>query len=410
MTASTNGVGVIPEVLQTPFGPYLSSFSTSLRKQGYLADSILRKTRVVAHLCLWLQQRCYRLCDLGVHVEQFLRYRTRRHMLHRGDAAALRTFSSFLCDQGVIRAQEFDSAKLPPVEKCVKEYERYLREDRALARETVVKYVYFSRIFLKERFGRGQAILSKLRASDVVEFLRHQVSRHPKEAKPMITSLRSFLRYARYRGETTCDLAAAIPAASNWRMTSIPQPIPVGQVRELLRKAGRRTAVQRRNYAILLLLARLGVRAGEVVTLKLDDVDWKYGRLSVHGKCGKLIQLPLPKDVGKAIAAYLQNGRPINSCRRVFLRSRAPFRGLLRSSSVSTIVRRALKRAGICAPTNGSHQFRHGLATEMLRRGASLSEIGELLGHESSDTTKIYTKVDLGQLRALALPWPGDVR
>jgi site-specific recombinase XerD len=146
------------------------------------------------------------------------------------------------------------------------------------------------------------------------------------------------------------------------------------------------------------------------VTLELDDIDWKNGRLNVHGKCGKRIQLPLPKDVGKAMTAYLQNGRPMNSCRRVFLRSRAPFRGLLRSSTVSTIVRRALKSAGIRAPTHGSHQFRHGLATEMLRRGASLSEIGELLGHESPDTTKIYTKVDLGQLRTLALPWPGDMR
>lgn len=216
MTASTNGVGVVPGVLQTPVGPYLSSFSTSLRKQGYSTDSVLRKTRAAAHLCLWLERRCFRLRDLPVHVEQFLRYRTRRHMLHRGDVAALRAFSDFLCDQGIIRAQEFDSAKLDPVEKCVKEYERYLREDRVLARETIIKYVYFSRIFLKERFGRGQVTLSKLSASDVVEFLRtkyRNIRRRPSPSSPR------------------CDPSCATPGiAARRRATWGPpfRPLPTG--------------------------------------------------------------------------------------------------------------------------------------------------------------------------------------
>jgi integrase len=160
----------------------------------------------------------------------------------------------------------------------------------------------------------------------------------------------------------------------------------------------------------LLLLARLGLRASEVAFLKLDDIDWKDGSLSVHGKGGRLLQLPLPKDVGEAITSYLQHGRPRSASRRVFLRIQAPFRGFQDPSVIAMIVRRRILRSGISAPTTGAHQFRHGLATEMLRHGASLGEIGELLGHRSPETTKIYTKVDINALRTIALPWPGGVR
>jgi integrase/recombinase XerD len=160
----------------------------------------------------------------------------------------------------------------------------------------------------------------------------------------------------------------------------------------------------------LLLLARLGLRSSEVAFLELEDIDWKDGSLSVRGKGGRRLRLPLPADVGEAIVAYLRHGRPPSSSRRVFLRARAPLQGFLGPSAVGTIVRHALLRAGIDAPTTGAHQFRHGLATEMLRHGASLGEIGELLGHRSPETTKIYTKVDLDALRSLALPWPGGVR
>ena len=193
-------------------------------------------------------------------------------------------------------------------------------------------------------------------------------------------------------------------------MPSIPRGIAPDQVRQLLRQLDRSTAVGRRDYAILLLLARLGLRASEVVTLELEDIDWKAARLSVHGKSGRRSQLPLPQEVGEAIVAYLRRGRPRSDCRRVFLRAKAPVRGLLGPSAISTVVRHALMRTGIDAPTRGAHQFRHGLATEMLRRGASLGEIGELLGHRSPETTKIYTKVDIDALRTLALSWPGGVR
>jgi site-specific recombinase XerD len=226
----------------------------------------------------------------------------------------------------------------------------------------------------------------------------------------MTTALRSFLHYARYRGEVTLDLAAAVPIVANWSITSIPRAISSDHVRQLLASIDRRTAVGRRDYAVLLLLARLGLRASEVAFLEIDDIDWNTGRLYVRSKGAQRLELPLPTEVGKAIAAYLRRGRPYSTSRRVFLRAKAPIRGFRGPGGIGSIVRHSLERAGIRAPTTGAHQFRHGLATEMLRQGASLSEIGELLGHRHPQTTKIYAKVDIEALRRLALPWPGGAR
>jgi site-specific recombinase XerD len=233
---------------------------------------------------------------------------------------------------------------------------------------------------------------------------------HPKRSKLLTSALRSFLQYARYCGKVKLDLAAAVPVVPNWTMTTIPRAISAHQVRRLLASIDRSTAVGRRDYAILLVLARLGLRSGEVAFLELDDIDWSVGQLNVHGKTGQRGELPLPTDVGKAIAEYLRNGRPLSASRRLFLRARAPVCGFRGASGVGSIVRHRLQRAGIDAPTHGAHQFRHGLASEMLRQGASLVEIGELLGHRSPETTNIYAKVDLKALRTLALPWPGGVR
>jgi len=166
----------------------------------------------------------------------------------------------------------------------------------------------------------------------------------------------------------------------------------------------------RRDYAIVLLLARLGLRSGEVAYLELEDIDWDAGQVSVRGKRGQRTVLPLPADVGKAIAAYLRDGRPRSTSRRVFLRSKAPTRGFLSQCAIGSIIRHALQRAGIQAPTTGAHQLRHALATQMLRHGASLAEIGEVLRHRNPQTTTIYAKVDLTALRTLALRWPGGAR
>jgi site-specific recombinase XerD len=193
-------------------------------------------------------------------------------------------------------------------------------------------------------------------------------------------------------------------------MPSIPRAIAPEQVRQLLASIERRTPIGLRDYAILLVLARLGLRAGEVVSLELEDIDWSEGKLSVRGKRGQRNEMPLPADVAKAIAAYLRRGRPPSTSRRVFLRSRAPIGGFQGTCGVCSVVHHRLQRARVHPPTHGAHQFRHGLATQMLRHGASLAEIGALLGHRHPDTTRIYSKVDLRALHTLAQRWPGGVR
>jgi site-specific recombinase XerD len=407
-----NNEVVLSRPLEGPLAAHIESFAASLSAQGYALCSIRRQVLLAACFSRWLQRRGVEPRRVtSDHAPRYLRHRARQVPLRQGDAAALTHFLAFLRREGVIPAEKPSTLRLTPVEHCTQGYERYLRDSRGLARATIVNYVPFIRGFLKDRFGDGPVTLSRLRASDVVRFVQHQASRlHIKRAKLMTSALRSFLRYVRYQGEITLDLAAAVPVVPNWSMTSVPRAIPADQVRQLLASIDRRTAMGRRDYAILLLLARLGLRSSEVVFLELDDIDWNAGQLSIRGKGGLRSELPLPNDAGRAIAAYLQRGRPRSTSRRVFLRAKAPIHGFRGPSGVGSVVRHALRRAGIDAPTHGAHQFRHGLATEMLRGGASLSEIGEVLGHRHPQTTMIYTKVDIEALRSLALPWPGGAR
>jgi site-specific recombinase XerD len=287
----------------------------------------------------------------------------------------------------------------------------YLRQARGLTDGTVCQYVPFIRAFLTDRFGTGRPRLARLRAEDVVRFVERQVSPlRVSRGKRVATALRSFLQYARYRGAVVLDLAAAIPAVASWSMAAIPRAIPPEAVRRLLASMHRRTAIERRDYAVVMVLVDLGLRAGEVAALELDDLDWQAGQVHIRGKGGREDDLPLPVRVGEAIVAYLRDGRPPTSTRRVFVRARPPYRGVQGSATISAIVRRALQRAGVQAPTHGAHQFRHALATQMLRRGASLREIGDVLRHRRVHTTTIYAKVDLRALRAIALPWPGGVQ
>jgi len=403
---------VLSKALEGPLAAYLGSFSEFVSAQGYSLSSIHRQVLLCAGFSRWLKQKRVALRSIRTeHIGRYLRYRARQAKICLGDAAALRHLVDFLRGEGVIPAEKVSAPRLTPVERYAQAYERHLRETCALAEATILNYVPFIRNFLKKRFGDGPVVLSRLCARDVVRFVQRQAPRlHRKRAKLMTSALRSFFRYTRYRGEVELDLAAAVPVVPNWSMPSIPRAIPTDQVHQLLASIDRQTATGRRDYAILLLLARLGLRSSEVVFLELDDIDWTTGTLNVRGKSSRLNEFPLPQEVGQAIAAYLRDGRPPSTSRRVFLRAKAPIRGFRGACGVGSIVRRSLKRAGVKAPTYGTHQFRHGLATEMLRKGASLGEIGNMLGHRNPQTTKIYTKVDLAALRTLALAWPGGAR
>jgi site-specific recombinase XerD len=412
MKSIINDDVVLSQPLDGPLSAHIPAFAQWARDQGYAWASRYRQVLLAAGFSRWLGQQAITIRRVSAeHLTRYLRSRARRAQIHRGDTAALRHFVDFLRHDGVIRSKKVAPRPPSPVAREAHAFETYLRDERLLAEATITYYVTFAREFLADRFGRGRVTLARLRAGDVVRFVQRRASRlHVKRAKQLTTALRAFLHYVRYRGNITQDLVAAVPSVANWSMPSIPRAIPAASVRQLLASINRQTARGRRDYAILLLLARLGLRASEVAFLELDDLDWDGGQVTVRGKRGARAALPVPADVGAAIAAYLRHGRPRSACRRVFLRAHAPIRGFAGPSAIACVVRDALERAGVSAPTKGAHQFRHGLATQMLRRGASLTEIGEVLRHRSPETTTIYAKVDLDALRTLALPWPGGAR
>lgn len=397
---------------ESPLAPYMGAYAAQLLSEGYARQSICVKIRLVGAFSRWLNHKCIAANKvIDQNTVDFLRYRKRcGHRLGRGDPATLIRLLKLLRDQGVI-AQPPVRLATTPSERLVEEYDAYLQRERVLSLATRINYRPFIQKFLTVRFGKGSVVLSRLCATDIIGFVRcHAGQLNGKRVQLMTTALRSFLRFARHRGDITLDLAACVPAVASWSLSTLPRALSPTHVKQVLKHCHRQTAVGRRDYAILLLLARLGLRSGEVAGLNLEDIDWKNGLFSVLGKGGRSSELPLPADVGKAITAYLKNGRPrLSSSRRVFLRARAPAVGF-KSMAVCDVVKRALARAGIDSPRKGAHQFRHALATDMLKRGASLSEIGDLLRHQSPETTTIYAKVDLISLRALAMPWPGGAR
>lgn len=395
-----------------PLGPYIGTYAAQLLSEGYARHTTCVKIRLVGAFSRWLSLKRIAANEVvDQHTLDFLRYRNRcGHRLGLGNPATLIRVLKLLRGQGVI-AQAPIPTPTTPSERLVEEYDVYLQRERVLSPATRINYRPFVQNFLTARFGTGPVVLSRLCATDIIGFVRcHAGQMHSKRVQLMTTALRSFLRFARYRGDITLDLAACVPTVASWSLSMLPRALPPAHVKQVLEHCDRQTAVGRRDYAILLLLARLGLRSGEVAGLNLEDIDWMNGVFSVLGKGGRSSQLPLPADVGKAIAAYLKHGRArLSSSRRVFLRARAPAVEFT-SMAVRDVVKRALARAGIDSPRKGAHQLRHALATGMLKRGASLSEIGELLRHQNPDTTRIYAKVDLIALRALAMPWPGGGR
>jgi site-specific recombinase XerD len=406
-------VKVVERMKEGPLGPYIVSYAEQLHAEGYARQSACTQLRLVSDFSRWLGQKDLTANEvIAQHTGDYLRYRKRRGYRPRlGATAALARLLKLLREQGVI-AQQSKGLATTWGERLVREFDVYLEKERVLAPATRINYLPFVRQFLTSLFGKRPVELSSLCATDVTGFVRcHAAHLNGKRVQLMTTALRSFLRFARHRGDITVDLAACVPAVASWSLSALPRALPPAQVKQVLENCNRKTAVGRRDYAMLLLLARLGLRGGEVASLNLEDIDWENGFLSLRGKAGRSSQLPLPAEVGQAIAAYLKDGRPrISSSRRVFLRARAPAVGFQSQQAVGDVVRHALARAGIDSPRKGAHQFRHGLATEMLKRGASLREIGEILRHQSPETTAIYAKVDFVSLRELATPWPGGLR
>ena len=389
-----------------PVGPYINAFAQQLSKRGYARWTVREKIRMVAGLSRWLQRRKRGVEDLDERVvTDFLRYGRRKGLSQHGAPPALRDLLGHLRDGAIIPRARVKSGPFHAIEGC---FTRYLIEERGLSKSTIANYLPVARAFLSERFGGGPLSLHELVPKDVTGFILHHANRmNPRRVQLVTAALRSFLRFLYQQDKISIDLAASVPSVANWRLSDLPKSLEPDDVERLLKACNRATCADRRDYAVLLLLARLGLRAGEVVHMELDDIDWENGELMVRGKSLRQDRLPIPKDVGEALAAYVCEGRPHSSSRRVFLRLRAPRQGFSSSVAICNIVQRALMRADLHPERRGSHLLRHSLAIRMLRGGASLAEIGEILRHELPSTTEIYTKVDIAALRALALPWQG---
>jgi site-specific recombinase XerD len=386
----------------------IDRFAAMLASRGYARSTARDKLRLLGHLSEWLRQRKLGVADLDERlIDRFRRHRARRGRVDRATVPTCRALLAFLRETGRVLVPD-EVVEHSALDRLAHDFARYLTRERGLAPATLLNYVPIARCFLRERFGGAPPRLDELSPRDVHQFVLRQsriVSR--KRAQLIVSALRSFLRYLYVRGDITTELAAAVPTVASWRLTELPKALPPAQVERLLHSCDCRTPGGRRDYAILLLLARLGLRAGEVVAMILDDIDWESGVVTVRGKGARHEPLPLPQDVGEALVDYLRHARPRCDTRRVFVRLHAPRCGFASSCAIEDVVHRALARAGLDPAFKGAHLLRHSLATRLLKHGASLAEIGELLRHRRPETTQIYAKVDLASLRALARPWPG---
>lgn len=386
-----------------PLEVHAVGFARWLEEQGFSQSRIEKRLCQLGHLSGWLELEG--LCPGELTVEHQQRFIEARRMAgHRTwlSPRSLRVPLAYLQEAGVMPAVSV--APEGPVEQLLADYRRYLAGERGLAAHTIYHHELVARLFLEERERLGGLRLERLVAGEVSAFL---VAECPKRsvtgARDLVKGLRGLLRYLHVTGVIATPLQWSVPAVAYRRDRSLPRGLPPEAVGRLLASCDRRRAVGRRDYAVLLLLSRLGLRAGEVAAMQLEDIDWRRGEFQVRGKGVRLDRLPMPADLGRAIVSYLRY-RPHSRSRAVFLLARAPYCPLS-GQTVSGIVHRACIRAGL--PVVHAHRLRHTAATEMLRAGGSLPEIAQVLRHRQLATTNIYAKVDRRSLRPLARPWPG---
>lgn len=386
-----------------PLAEFAPGFAEELRRRGYTYLSTCNQLRVMAHLSRWTAAQGLGLSELTQsRLTEFLAARRSAGYTCWLSERGLAPLVGYLVGVGAMPAPE-RPAKESPVDRLLEAYGHYLIAERGVTMTTVAGYQAAVRPFLEQRARADRLELGSLVAADVTSFVLRVCRRlEVGSAKHLVTALRSLLRYLHLEGRAP-DLAAAVPMVAGWRGGLLPRGLEPEQVAKLLASRDRSTVVGCRDYAMLTLLARLGLRVGEVAALELDDLDWRRGEVMIRGKGNRQERLPLPTDVGEAVSEYLLEGRPRVVSRRLFMRVRAPFGGLS-SEAVKAVVRDACDRAGM--ERFAAHRLRHTLATEMLRAGAALPDVGQVLRHRSLSTTAIYAKVDRAALRELAQPWP----
>jgi site-specific recombinase XerD len=387
-----------------PMAGYASEFGRELKKRGYTDHSVAQQLRLVAHVSRWLDAEGIEVPGLTPErIEAFCTARRGEGYTNLRTPRALRPLQEFLQGHGVVPLQESQPA--PSAERLLLDrYRSYLVTERGMVQQGVLRWVHAAERFMEDHPGLADGT-AELKAAEVSAFCARELpQRAGSSARNLAAALRSFLRFLHVEGLLVAPLAQAVPPVAGSAGAGLPRAVAPATLAALLASCDRRTATGRRDYAIMVLLARLGLRAGEVARLSLDDIDWGAGEVLVHGKGGHHERLPLPHDVGAAMAGYVRRGRPRTETRTVFLRAIAPAVGLT-PGGVTSVVYTASERAGV--PKVGAHRLRHGCATEMLAAGASLGEIGQVLRHAAVSTTAIYAKVDFVALRPLAQPWPG---
>lgn len=387
-------------VIEGPLASWDAGMAERLRELGYVPRSATNHLRLVAKLSAFLERHGLDASDVSPVVLARFCSSMRRSGRSAPTPKMFGWLVEFLRDVG-IEPRPVPVAPRSAVDELLDRYSVFMVEERGVAAETATNYSRTLKPFLAEY---SNLPLADLTAGDVCGYMARETRRSsPRGLERLATSLRSFFRFALAEGLITTPLSNAVPSAARWSVAGLPKGLTPGEVKALLGSCDRRTAMGRRDYAILVLLVRLGLRAAEVAGLRLDDIDWRAGELIVRGKGSTQERLPLPADVGKAIAAYLERGRPRRPEREVFIRRFAPLRGLA-PEGVSEVVRAASERAGL--GSFGAHRLRHTAGTQMLRGGATLTDVALVLRHRRVATTAIYAKVDHRALRALALPWP----
>jgi site-specific recombinase XerD len=390
-----------------PLSPHVAVYAQRLKTDGYAfatGQSLLLR---LARFSKWLDQK-----RIGANridpstIEQYLRFRKKagKSSCYEGP-----TLTEML---QILRPGQTSAPSPAPTagQVVLEQFQNHLRHEHGLCEGTIKSYSHFVKLLLTACPPSDALDFHHLCPDEITAFVRRQaIAISSSYAVLITTALRSFLRYLLYRGAIGTNLAACVPTVASWSLSNVPRFLPADQIQRVIDSCDRKSVTGKRDYCILLLLARLGLRAGEVVKLTLDDIDWEAGIITIQGKGKRAEQMPLPVEVGAAMADYLQNARPTCSDRRVFIRRKAPLVSL-GEGAVFSIVDWALKNAGVESAHRGPHVFRHSLATTMLKKGASLAEIGDLLRHRHPDTTAIYAKVDLTSLRSIALPWPGGDR
>jgi site-specific recombinase XerD len=391
--------------MKGPLGPYATGFCAELDGLGYAGSSVVNLLKLVAHLSRWMGSEGLTVRELSPEVvERYVAARRAAGYRHNPAAWGLGTLLSYLRRLGVL-PEVAPSGAPTGQERVLQDYARYLVSERGLKAGTVRYYLRFAGLFLSSVARGGALGVDTIATGDVSSFVVDQCGRRSVgSAKTLVMALRALLGYLHVAGLSATPLVGAVPAVAPWRERSVPRALAPAAVTRLLESCDRHTAVGQRDYAILVVLARLGLRAGEVAALELADLDWRRGELLVRGKGDRRERLPLPVDVGEALAGYLRQGRPLCKDRHVFLRVKAPTMGL-HGDGVTKVVHAACLRSGV--PVVGAHRLRRATACETLRQGGSLAEVGEVLRQRSASTQALYAKVDHAALERVARPWPG---